>query len=214
MTIGSSTLAPPLSPYQPNWDPSIGYNAWNYFTLSGVPSPGTIVRGGVKGFKRRTGWDIKTGKGTKGATLTLKDQPPCKGSITIQLLTAADLAAWDSFVAAVLSVPTADQQTDGLSIFYPAFSSIGLTAVVIEEYDPPEYVQGKLLATITMIEWSPPPNTSIVVTPSAVGPDQDAGSNQPAPQDPRIAARLAQIAALTGTAQAANVLGPAAGGSP
>jgi hypothetical protein len=207
-----STLAPPLSTYQPNFDPSLSYNAWLTFSLSNIPCPGTIVPGGVKGFKRKTSVDAKAGKGSVGATLTVTGLPPARGTITIQLLTAADLAAWDSFVASVLSVSVADQQKlGGLAIYYPAFASIGLNAVIVDDYGPPEYVRGKLQVEISMIEFAPPPNASLVTTPVSVAPDQDAGSNQPAPQDPRIAAKQAQLAALTGAANAANVLGPSVG---
>jgi hypothetical protein len=193
------TMQPPLSSVSVGFDTNQSYNGWIYFLLSGVQSPGTIARNGIKGFKRETGWDVKAGKGVRGATLTLKNMPPCEGSIVLQLVTAADFTAWDAFVSAVLAIPIESQQADGLSIFYPQFASIGLTTVVVKHFTGPEY-QGKGLyhATIEIIEWSPPPNVSIVATVASTSPDQpDSDSSTPPPEDPRIVALQAQIAAAS-----------------
>ena len=205
-------------------DPTI--NSWLYFRLLGSVSPGTIARGGVKGFKRETGWDIKKGKGTAGATLTLKDRPPCEGSITLQLVgpggmyafgrTAAiggagdqsnqgaqfsnDFSEWDQFVANVLSInPLIQQGLGGLAIYYPGLASIGLTAVVVKHYTGLEHVgKGLYHATIEMIEYGPPPAKSVVQTPASLSPDNPGdGSTAPAPQDPRIAALQQAIAAAS-----------------
>ena len=71
-----------MSAPSPTLDPIKNSNLWVAFTLKGISSPGTIPKGGVKGFKRQTGWDKKKGKGTRGATLTLTSQPPVEGSFT------------------------------------------------------------------------------------------------------------------------------------
>lgn len=186
-------------------------NLWTYFTLSGVPSPGSIPKGGVRGFKRQTGWDIKRGKGTKGATLTLKDRPPCEGTITLQLVgpgglnadgsPSSDFQLWDLFVAAVLSFPAEKQAAKGLSIFYPQFASIDLTDVVVKHFTGPEHVgKGLYTVQIELIEWTPPPAVSIVSTVAATAPD-NATPDQVPKQDPRIAALQAQIAAAQQAAQ-------------
>jgi hypothetical protein len=182
-------------------------NQWLWAFLKGTPTPGTIPRGGVRGFKRETGWDIKKGKGTRGATLTLKDQPPCEGSITLQLLgpggfygfggslPSTDFAAWDSFVANVLSIPAAQQKAEGLAIYYPSLIAIQLTAVVVKHFTPLEHMgKGMYHTEIQLIEWSPPPPVSIVSTPASKSPDNP-GPDGPPPVDPRIAALQAQIAA-------------------
>jgi hypothetical protein len=148
-------------------DPITRASAWHKFKLQGVDSPGTIPRGGMRGFKRETGWDIKRGKGTRGATLTLKDQPPCEGTIALQLFEPDDFTAWDNFVGGVLSITPTAQRSDGLSIYHPALGSIGLTAVVVKYYTPPEHHgKGLYIATIELIEWSLPPPVSIVSTPT------------------------------------------------
>jgi hypothetical protein len=199
MPSPSTTIQPPLSIAYVAVNQSLGYNSWLSWQLSGVPCPGTLIRpGGVQGFKRETGWDIKKGKGTEGATLTLKDMPPCEGTFTNQLITPTDLSDWDDFVYAVLSISTKDQQADGLSVFYPGLSSIGLTAVVVKDYTPVIYMGGgKYHVSVTLIEWNPPPNISIVKTVAATAPDQDMPDTPPT-EDPRITALQAQIAAVQG----------------
>jgi hypothetical protein len=168
-----------------------------YFTLGGVNSPGTIALGGVKGFKRQTGWDTKRGKGTLGATLTLTSVPPVKGSITLNLISDEDFANYDAFVSQVLSISPTQQQAEGLTLYYPAFASIGLTQVVVESYSSPEEQGGKrkYQVVIEFIEWQPPPATSVVSTPTQTAPNKPQPG--PTPQDPRVAALQAQIAALS-----------------
>jgi hypothetical protein len=192
------TLLPPLTTVSVGYD--VGQNPWLAPKLSGVSLPGTIVvPGGLQGFKRQTGWDIQAGKGTAGAQLILKDQPPVGGTVTMQLVTAADFAAWDAFVFAVLSISREDQKANGLSWYYPGHASIGLTVVVVENYTGPvpQKPGGVFHVTIQIIEWSPPPATSIVQTVASTSLDADDAStfsNQPANQDPRITALQNQIA--------------------
>ena len=97
------------------WDRNASANAWMFFTLSGLASPGTIPRGGIKGFKRETGWDIKKGKGTAGrARSRSRTSRRARGTITVQLLTAQDFTDWDNFVSQVLAIPEQNQQANGL----------------------------------------------------------------------------------------------------
>jgi hypothetical protein len=137
-----------------------------YAMIGGQPTPGTIpARGGMRGFKRETGWDIKAGKGIQGATLTLKTLPPVEGTVTCQLINDNDFANWDALVINVLSISPAKQRAAGLPWYYPGHTSIGLTSVVVKHYTPPEH-QGKglYLVSFEIIEWSKPPKTSIVST--------------------------------------------------
>lgn len=186
----------------PTLEPIHNSNLWSKFQLMGVTSPGTIPRGGFKGFKRETGWDKKKGKGTQGATLTLTSMPPCEGTITIQLFTPKDFEDWDNFVSSVLSTDVTKQKAQGLSVYHPSFSSLGLTTVVIEYYTSPEH-QGKGLykAEIKLIEWSPPPAKDITKTPESVATDSSSPTT-PVPVDPRVAALQEQIRQLTAAAKA------------
>jgi hypothetical protein len=199
----SQTTFPPISGIAVPYVQS-GPNSWMTYMFGGVMSPGTIPVGGIKGFRRETGWDIKKGKGTRGATLTLKDMPPCEGSILSQLFTEQDIGYWDDFVAAILSIPVTQQQADGIAIYHPSFVAIQLTAVVVKHFLPIEYMgKGMYHAGVELIEWHQPPPVSIVKTVSAVKPDLP-GGDAPPQQSPRNAQRFAQIAATEAAAAAAE----------
>jgi hypothetical protein len=190
----ATTVQPPLSLVVVNPIDSAA-NSWIKAQLSGVPTPGTIPPGGLKGFKRETGWDVKKGKGTQGATITLKDQSPVEGSVTLQLVTSQDFRDWDDFVENVLDLNPADQVANGLSWYYPGHTSIGLNAVVVKHYTGIEYQgRGMYHATFEVLEWFQPPPKSIVQTVASTEPDQDE-DGQTTPEDPRITAMQAQIAA-------------------
>ena len=133
--------------------------------------PGSIPIGGMKGFKRETGWDIRKGKGTAGAVLVRKTMPPVEGTVTTQLYSTQDFADWDAFVEASLSIDSGTQAANGIPWNYPGHGSIGLMRVVIKYFTGPEPVgKGMYHASFGVIEWFPPPqNTSIAYTvPAAV----------------------------------------------
>jgi hypothetical protein len=169
-----------------------------FFRLGGFPSPGTIPKGGLKGFKRESGWHIKDGKGSQGATLTLVRIPPIKGTITVQLFTDIDFTDWDDFVANVLSIAPTKQQAEGLTYFYSLHASLGLTQVVVAHYTAPEH-QGKGMyhASIELIEWQPPPPASVVSTVASLNPNNEP-FGPPKPPDPRQEAIRALKAKLGG----------------
>jgi hypothetical protein len=186
----------------PTLSPISHANDWMYFTLNGVNSPGTIPRDGVRGFKRETGWDSKKGKGSQGATLTLTTVPPVKGNITLQLVTDADFARWDTFVAQVLSIDVKQQQAQGLLVYYPAFSSIGLTSVVVAHYEAPSHKgKGMYHTVIELLEWQKSPPASVVSTVAGNAPDQQFG---PPAFTPARRGQLDQIALLNQAIAAAK----------
>jgi hypothetical protein len=182
-------------------------NDWMYFNLAGTNSPGTIALGGMKGFKRGTGWDVKKGKGTQGATLTLVTMPPIKGTITLNLVTDADFEAWYNFQSTVLGISPTQQKADGLNIFHPAFQYLTpqLTTVVVEDWTVPEEVGGKrkYQVVITLLEWQKPPAASVVSTVSGNKPDSTP-FGPPPPPDPRTGALQAQIDGLNQAIKAAR----------
>lgn len=176
-----------MSTPSPTLDPRTNAEAWSYIVLNGIPSPGSIPRGGVRGFKRKTGWDKKRGKGAKGATLTLTTAPPVDGEIAFQLIAgfdaqgrnSTDFADWDFFVQFALAIVPEKQAAQGLTIAYPGFSSIGLVAVVVEDYSPPEHVgKGLYIATIKLCEWQKPPAVSIVSTVGKTGQNANGGTRR------------------------------------
>lgn len=175
-------------------------NEWQNFKLGGVFSPGSIPANGVRGFKRSTGWDKKKGKGRKSATLTLTDEPPAEGTFTLQLHTAQDFADWEAFLPIITAKPD-KKATQGIDIWYPSLADVDINAVVIQSIDPPKHVgKGLYIVEIEMIEWSPPPTTSIVQTPSSAVANGDA-SGPGDPTDPIEDQQQKEIAALLAEAQ-------------
>lgn len=66
----------------------------------------------VTGWNRENEYDVKTGKGTAGATETLKGQPPAKGSIEFKVWTWAHMQAWNPILD-VLRFDPAKAQAGG-----------------------------------------------------------------------------------------------------
>jgi hypothetical protein len=77
-------------------DPISHPNAYNTVVFANTyRTPGKCL---VSGFSRDNEYDIKTGKGTAGATETLKGQPPAKGSITFWAWTEEQRRAWTPII--------------------------------------------------------------------------------------------------------------------
>ncbi len=77
---------------------------WNRVTFKGtITTPGKAE---VGAWNRENEYDIKTGKGTAGATETLKGKPPAKGPITFTAWTRAHFNAWNLILPIFAFVPT------------------------------------------------------------------------------------------------------------
>ena len=81
---------------------------WDPLTLAGVLVPGLVK---VTGWKRATNYDVKVGKGTAGATITLAGKPPAKGQIEFRVWTTAQLRAWDANIRPLLNLVPHPQAT-------------------------------------------------------------------------------------------------------
>lgn len=186
-----------------------GPNSWMKVQIGGVKSPGTIPKGGIRGLRRKTGWDEQAGKGTQGATLVRKTAPPARGSVTFQLFTEQDFLDWNDFVENVLSTPADKQGAAGLSFFHPGQpTSGGITSVVIEDFTliPEHQGRGLYHVSVDLIEWTAPPSTSIVSTVVTDLGDIDARQPTAFVRQPPAVALAAQ--------QLENAQAAAASGSP
>lgn len=82
-------------------DPITHPDAWNLITFSGSNGRASTPRNAkilVGKWTRKNDYDIKVGKGTAGATETLKGQPPAEGTITFWAWTPQHFAAWDAIL--------------------------------------------------------------------------------------------------------------------
>jgi len=74
----------------------------------------------VEGFSRNADYDIKEGKGTKGATETLKGLPPAKGTITFWTWTKEQRRAWNAILDILKFDPSKGKNTGSGTATKPA----------------------------------------------------------------------------------------------
>lgn len=188
-----------LGPNNPIDNPAL----WDFIELGGVRSPGVCT---WSGWKRHNEWDRKKGKGTRGSTQTLVQQPEANGEFTFHLWDNGTIggtghnhfAEWDAFVPLLKYDPT-KKKPEAITIYHPALDFIDVHSVVIEDVGPPE-PQGEGMYTITvkMSEFFPVPPKASVGTPTTskqAPPPNVPGTNPPPVQDvyqQQIAALLQQ----------------------
>jgi hypothetical protein len=88
--------------------PFVVPNAWHHVVIAGIKTPG---KANVSGWARKNEYDSKKGKGTAGATQTLKAQPPASGTIDFWVWTDAQMRAWDRIDARLAYKPHATGTT-------------------------------------------------------------------------------------------------------
>jgi len=83
-------------------DPITHPDAWNTVVFGKLPTPGKCK---VSGWARKNDYDIKVGKGTAGATETLKGQPPAEGTFEFWAWTPQHFAAWNAIESVLAYKP-------------------------------------------------------------------------------------------------------------
>lgn len=100
---------------------------YNVISLGGLDSPGIVT---ITGHDRVQGWDIKSGSGQKGATMTRKKSDPIEFTCSFKLADREDFDAWPSFAAAIKA--TVDGKTPkAVDIYHPDLAEVGITSVVM-----------------------------------------------------------------------------------
>lgn len=175
----------------------IAYSAsWHYVTIAGMRSPGAIPINGIRGFERETGWDVKKGKGTQGATLSLIQFPPAEGSIDFQLWTAEHFVEWKAFSFLLKYNTTKKNNSDAFDMYHPSLADLDINSVVTSKISPIRHVgRGLYMVSVDFIEWLPPPPKSVVKTTTKSKPD-DKDNTPGAPADPISDANEKQIGIL------------------
>ena len=93
--------------------------------LAGVESPGVVK---LSGHDDKTTWDVKSGSGLKGASLTRKGTPPPEFTATFFLADTDDFNDWPAFRDAINSSVTGT--TKALDIYHPDLAANGIHSVV------------------------------------------------------------------------------------
>jgi hypothetical protein len=179
-------------------DPISHPDAWDTVRIQGQDTPGKCD---VKGFKRKVDWDTKIGKGTAGATETVKGLPPAEGTITFTAWTIEHFRAWDLLLPKLKYDPT-KKTKQANSIYHPALADIDVSSVNIESIGQWEHEGGGMYTrALELLEFAPPPTASAVATPT--GADSGSAATPGSQPDPATVALQKQAAALTAQAQAA-----------
>jgi hypothetical protein len=179
-------------------DPITNAPAWHVLLVAGQPSPGIVV--GVEGFDRETGWDVKKGKGAKGAQLTLTNDPPASGRFVFHAWLPFHFTQWAAFIP-LLSYSPGKEAPQAVSIYYPSLADIDINSIVVKKISPLRHIgKGKYERVIEMIEWTPPPKASIVASPSKAI-ETNAGQSAGPQPDPIADAQQREIARLLAIAQ-------------
>jgi hypothetical protein len=132
-------------------------------------SPGVIPPNGIQGFDRKSGWQIKKGKGSVGATFTFVQAPPAKGKVIFHLASVQDFYNWDTFRLLLLYQP-AKKSDQANFIYHPALDDLNISQVVTESISPWRHLgKGLFQIEVEFIEWTVVPQVNITQTPTSAG---------------------------------------------
>lgn len=168
---------------------------WDRVVVAGVASPGYCK---IKQHARKNEWDIKRGKGAKGATITYVQRPPMQ--FTIEFYAGyydisgaggpSDFAAWDAFLPLLQYDPT-KKTPQAIDIYHPALADVDLSSVVTESIGGWEDAGDNLFKReIAFLEYFPPPARSAVGGPT--GSKSATPGNGPTPNPPPSAPQSAE----------------------
>ncbi len=178
---------------------------WDYVLVAGHISPGRCE---VSNAKRSQAFDVKRGKGARGATLTYTGVVPAEPRIKLWFWLPQHFDQWNDFLP-LLQYDGTKAEVKAVAIYYPSLADVGISSIVVKDIGAIEYEStGLYSVTIETIEYLPPPKASEVSTPttSQTGARKSsAGSTTGAagdPPDPVTERQQKEIAALLVKAQA------------
>lgn len=152
-------------------DPISNPQAWDVLNLAGVDTPGRCE---VGEFPRENTYDVKAGKGTQGATETLKTQPPAKGKVTFWAWQPAHFQAWDAITPLLRYDPNKDKNQQAIAVYHPSLADNGITAFL-----PPEKLgnwtkesTGLFKREIEFLEFVQPGASNVAVTATGAADQQ------------------------------------------
>ena len=111
-----------------------GFSPWDTVSISGQIFPG-MARVRAKRSKR---YDVKMSKGPSGAAFTFVGWKPADVEISISIWTQSQLNTLQSLLPIVLTKPGTLQSQDGLDVYHPSLSLIGIRSVIVFDVEPLE----------------------------------------------------------------------------
>jgi hypothetical protein len=181
---------------------------WDVINIGGVDSPGVCVVGKTK---RHNVFDVKRGKGVKGATITYEGDEPASFDVTFTLwrdpkVTSPtdpdDFANWEAFVP-LLRYDPSKKTMQAVDIYHPSLVPIDINRVLCEDIGNIVHVGDlKYEVEVRFLEYRPPPPVDVTTTPAGSKatvkkPDADPAAE---PEDPAIQKAQNDIAGLSVTA--------------
>jgi|SRR5580700_4362379 hypothetical protein len=164
---------------------------YGVIVLGGVTSPGKVT---LSGHDRKINWDVKAGHSLDGATMTLKDVPPCEFTASFYLVKdfaekIDDYTAWDAFLP-VINSTVKGTTPKAVDIYHPDLAENDIKSVCKSQIGGRTYDgKGGCTIVVKFQEYRAPKKKGGSPTGSAAKP-------QPDPNDPN-AAQKAELAALT-----------------
>lgn len=172
---------------------------WQAIYIAGHKSPGLAI---VKNASRGNEWDVKRGKGAKGATITYTGDVPAEFSVEIQLWKPQHYADWLSFQT-LLAYDASKKKIQAIQISHPSLATQQITAVVTKKVTCPEQREpGLYIVTIDFLEFRVP-KANATGTPNGAPPAPPPGGKVVGDTpDPVGDAQQKQIKALLAEAEA------------
>jgi hypothetical protein len=159
---------------------------FDYVTVAGQVSPGLCV---VSGAGLKEGWEIKTGKGIAGATLTRTHRPPIEFSLEFTLWDEGSWDAWEAFEP-VFEYDPVKKIGNAVSISHPLLSLRHITSAVTKEIGQRTHHGGGLWTVkIDMIQYSPPAKKNATGTPTGATSSSSGGGTAPGANTPQPTAQ-------------------------
>lgn len=143
-------------------DPISNPGAFDVVVIGGMTTPGIATVGAPSPAYK---WDVKSGPGTSGGTITYQGNPPRSFTIEVTIWQKEHFGQLDE-LRAMIAPAEKGLEPPAYDIAHPSLSKVGIRSVVCEDF-PPESKNGKGLwkTSIKFIEYRPAKKRSVVSTP-------------------------------------------------
>jgi hypothetical protein len=173
--------------------------AWDFVLVGQTLSPGLAE---VGKWVRKHDFQIKSGKGTVGATVTFIQKPPAQGTIKFKLWLPEHFVAWETFRKLLKYDPT-KKVVQAIDLWHPSLADIDIKSVVVTDIGnmmPETMGSGLWSCEVSFLEYFPPGKKSAVSTPNS---SQSAGSGTTPGQQPTSAQDADELALAAALKKAA-----------